>query len=375
MTKNYYEILGVEKTATQDEIKRAFRRKARELHPDVNKAPDAEEKFKELGKAYETLMDEQKRSLYDRYGEDGLKNAGYDSTGPFDYGFGNLNDIFETFFSGFGGFSSRQSDPNAPQRGDDLRLDIELDFEEAVFGVEKEIKIDHLEQCTKCNGTGAEPGTQPVTCPTCNGQGRVSKVTQTVLGSFTQVTPCPKCHGTGKVINTPCKNCKGAGNVEVEKTIKVKIPAGIDNHAKIRIASEGDAGINGGSNGDLFVVVFVKPHKNFRRDGFNIYTEQYISVPQAVLGDTITISTVHGERELTIPAGIEYGKVLTIKGSGVPYLGNPEKRGDHLVMIKIKTPKPSGEEEKRLYSRLYEITLNKKAGEKLIDKLKSAMHS
>ncbi len=375
MTKNYYEILGVEQSATQEEIKRAFRKKARELHPDVNKAPDAEERFKELGKAYETLMDEQKRSLYDRYGEDGLKNAGYDSTGPFDYGFGNLNDIFETFFSGFSGYSSRTSDPNAPRRGDDLRLDIELDFEEAVFGVEKEIKIDHLEKCPECSGTGAQPGTQPVTCPTCNGQGRVSRVTQTVLGSFTQVTPCPKCNGTGKVISSPCKKCKGAGQIEAEKTIKVKIPAGIDNHAKIRIASEGDAGVNGGPNGDLFVVVFVKPHKLFRRDGFNIYTEQYITVPQAVLGDTIPIETVHGEKELVIPSGIEYGKILTIKGAGVPFLGNKDKKGDHLVMIKIKTPKPAGDEEKRLYARLYELTTNKKAGEKLIDRLKNAMHS
>lgn len=373
---NFYEILGVNQDAPSDEIKQAFRKKARELHPDVNKAPDAEEKFKELGKAYETLMDDEKRSLYDRYGEDGLKNAGFDGAGPFDYGFGNINDIFESFFSGFGGgFSSRNIDPNAPQRGHDLRLDLELDFEEAVFGVEKEIKIDHLETCKECYGTGAEPGTKPTVCPTCNGQGRVSQVTQTILGSFSQVTQCPKCHGAGKVIGSPCKKCRGEGTIEAEKTIKVKIPAGVDNNAKIRIASEGDAGTNGGQSGDLFVVLFVKAHKGFKREGFDIYSEQYITVPQAVLGDTITIETVHGSKELNIPAGIEYGKILTIKNTGVPFLGHNERKGDHHVMIRVQTPKSINEEERRLYNKLFELTMNKKSSEKLIDKLKSAIHS
>ena len=373
---NYYDILGVSQSATQDEIKRAFRKKARELHPDVNKAPDAEEKFKELGKAYETLMDEEKRSLYDRYGEDGLQNAGYGGGGPFEYGFGNLNDIFETFFSGFGGgFSQRNVDPNAPARGHDLRLNLELEFDEAVFGVEKEIKIDHLETCKDCYGTGAQPGTKPEICPTCHGQGRVSQVTQTILGSFSQVTVCPKCHGTGKVITSPCKNCKGEGRVEAEKTIKVKIPAGIDNNAKIRIATEGDAGINGGANGDLFVVVYVKPHQKFKRDRFDIYTEETITFPQAVLGDTITVETVHGTMELNVPAGVEYGKELIIKNAGVPYLGHKDKRGDHHVFIRIQTPKAINEEERRLYNKLFELTMNKKSSEKLLDKLKSKIHS
>ena len=223
---NYYEILGVSKEATQVEIKAAFRKKARELHPDVNKAPDAEERFKELGKAYETLSNDEKRSLYDRYGEEGLANAGFDSAGPFDFGFGDINDIFESFFGGMGGFSSRQVDPNAPQRGHDLRLDIELEFEEAVFGAEKEIKIDHLEMCKDCYGTGAQPGTKPSVCPDCNGKGRVTHVTRTILGSIQQVAVCPKCHGTGQIIGTPCKTCNGEGRVEKEKTIKVKIPAG-----------------------------------------------------------------------------------------------------------------------------------------------------
>ena len=373
---NYYEILGVSKEATQAEIKSAFRKKARELHPDVNKAPDAEEKFKELGKEYENLSNEEKRSLYDRYGEEGLSNAGFDSTGPFDFGFGNINDIFESFFGGMGGFSSSSSvDPTDPQRGHDLRLDIELEFEEAAFGVEKEIKIDHLEMCKDCYGTGAEPGTKPSVCPDCNGKGRVAHVTRTILGSIQQVTVCPKCGGTGQVIGSPCKKCHGEGRLEVEKAIKVKIPAGVDNNAKIRVAKEGDAGKNGGSSGDLYIVMHVKPHKEFKRDGFNVYSELYISLPQAVLGDNVMVNTIHGEKELVVPSGIEYGKILTIKNAGIPFLGHPEKRGDHLVLIKYKAPKSLNEEERRLYKKLFELSENKKPNEKLIDKFKSAIHS
>lgn len=372
---NYYDILGVSKEATQAEIKSAFRKKARELHPDVNKAPDAEERFKELGKAYETLSNEEKRSLYDRYGEEGLSNAGYSNEGPFDFGFGNINDIFESFFGGMGGFGAQSVDPNAPQRGHDLRLDIELEFEEAAFGIEKEIKIDHLEMCKDCYGTGAEPGTKPTVCPECNGKGRVAHVTRTILGSIQQVTVCPKCGGTGQIIGTPCKKCHGEGRLEVEKNIKVKIPAGVDNNAKIRVSHEGDAGKNGGTSGDLYIIMHVKPHKLFKRDGFNVYSEIFISLPQAVLGDTISVDTIHGQKELTIPSGVEYGKILTIKNAGIPFLGHPEKRGDHLVLIKYKAPKSLNDEEKRLYKKLFEISENKKPDEKFIDKVKNAIHS
>ncbi len=373
---NFYEILGVSNDSTQAEIKSAFRKKARDLHPDVNKEPDAEAKFKELGKAYETLSDPEKRSLYDRYGEEGLSSAGYDTSGPFDFGFGNINDIFETFFGGMGGFSSGPSvDPNAPQRGHDLRLDIELEFEEAAFGVEKEIKIDHLEMCKDCYGTGAEPGTKPTICPECNGQGRVVQMTRTILGSIQQVATCPKCSGKGQVIGSPCKKCKGEGRVDVEKTIKVKIPAGVDNYAKIRVAKEGDAGKNGGSSGDLYIIMFIKPHKIFKRDGFNVYSELNISLPQAVLGDSIPVETIHGEKDLVVPSGLEYGKILTIKNAGIPFLGHPEKRGDHLVIVKYKAPKSLNEEEKRLYKKLFELSENKKPSENLIDKFKSAIHN
>lgn len=370
---DYYEILGVSKNADKDEIKSAFRKKARQYHPDVNKAPDAEEKFKELGKAYETLMDEDKRSLYDRYGEDGLKNAGFDSAGPFAGGFGDLNDIFNSFFGNFG-FSQRQVDPNAPQRGDDLRIDIEIEFEEAVFGVEKELKIDHLETCEICKGTGSEPGSKPVTCPTCGGSGKVQQTTQTILGHFTQITTCPACQGKGVKIQNPCKACKGYGRIEKEKNVEIKIPAGVDNTSKMRLSQEGDAGKNGGPAGDLYVVIHVIPSDYFQREGFNVYTKLEVSPAQAVLGDEITIKTLDGEKAINVPAGSQYGTQIKIKGAGVPFLGKTSQRGDHIVILEVKIPTHLSDEEKNLYIKLYELNTKKKHHEKesLIDKVKGA---
>ncbi len=373
---SYYEILGVEATSSKEEIKKSFRKKARELHPDVNKAPDAEDKFKELGKAYETLMDDEKRATYDRYGEDGLKNAGYNTQGPFDFGFGNINDIFESFFGGgFGGFSGREQNPNAPQQGSDLRLDIELEFEEAVFGVEKEIKISHLENCEKCSGSGVKPGSTPVTCQTCGGTGRIQQVTQTILGHFSQITTCPNCNGTGQKITDPCSDCKGKGRVEKEKTLKVKIPAGVDNRSKIRMANEGDAGKNGGPNGDLYIVIYVKEHEYFTRKSNDVYTILNVSFPQAALGDEQTIKTLDGDKTFSIPQGVDNDKVLTLKSLGVPVLGDKHRRGDHHVIVKIKTPKHISDEEKKLYKQLFELNKKKKSSESIIDKMKSALHN
>lgn len=372
---NFYEILGVSQDAGKDEIKSAFRKKARELHPDVNKASDAEEKFKELGKAYETLMDDEKRATYDRYGEDGLKNAGFNTQGPFDFGFGDINDIFESFFGGFGGFSERSQNPNGPQKGSDLRLDLEIEFREAVFGAEKEIKIDHLEQCEKCNGSGAKPGSSPQVCQTCGGSGRIQQVTQTILGHFSQITTCPQCGGSGKTITDPCPDCKGKGRVEKEKKITLKIPAGVDNHSKMRISSEGDAGKNGGPNGDLFVVLYVKEDKYFKRKGNDIYTILDISFPQAALGDEVKIETLDGEKTFTIPQGVEHDKILTMKTLGVPYLGNETKRGDHHVIVKIKTPQKLNEEERKLYSKLFELNTSKKPSESILNKVKNVLHN
>ncbi len=372
MTTDYYEILGIDKNASKDDIKSAFRKKARTLHPDVNKAPDAEEKFKELGKAYETLMDDNKRATYDRYGEDGLKNAGFNTGGPFDGGFGDLNDIFNSFFGGFGGgfgFGGRP-DPNAPQTGDDLRVDVEVTFEEAVFGVSKEVKFDHLEQCSECGGTGAEKGSKPITCPTCHGTGQVQTVARTPLGAFTQISTCPDCHGTGQKISNPCKACKGYGKIEKEKKIEVKIPAGVDNHSKIRVSGEGDAGKNGGRAGDLFIVLHVKPSEYFTRDGIDIYTTLQISPAQAALGDEVIVKTLDGEQKVQIRAGIQNGNTIKIKGAGVPIISRPSQRGDHIIVVTVKIPTKLSDEERNLYRKLYELNTGKKMQDSLMAKVK-----
>jgi len=372
-SRDYYEILGVEKNASKDDIKSAFRKMARQLHPDVNKAPDAETKFKELGQAYEVLMDDDKRSMYDRYGEDGLKNAGYDFNGPFDFGFGDLSDILSSFFGGGGGFGGGRQNPNSPRRGSDLRLDLEIEFEEGVFGFEKDVEIRHLETCKRCNGAKAEPGSSPSICPTCGGSGKVQHVTQTILGHFTQVTTCPQCKGEGKIISNPCKECKGEGRTELKKNINIKIPAGVDSGNKLRVSGVGDSGINGGPSGDLYVVLHVKPHKIFKRDGINIYLEKAISFSQATLGDTIEIETVDGNKELKIHAGLQSGTVLTLKGAGVPYLNTPSRRGDQFVKINLATPTNISEEEKKIFERLAEINNEKiKKESHLFDKIKGA---
>lgn len=370
---DYYEILGVSKDASKDEIKSAFRRKARTLHPDVNKAPDAEEKFKELGKAYETLMDDNKRATYDRYGEDGLKNAGFDTNGPFAGGFGDLNDIFNSFFGGMGGFGfGGRPDPNAPVEGDDLRLDIEIDFEQAVFGCEKEIKFDHLELCQSCGGTGAEKGSKPGTCPTCHGTGQVQQVMRTPLGSIAQIVTCPDCHGAGKKISKPCKDCKGQGKIQKEKKINIKIPAGVDNMSKIRVSHEGDAGSNGGPAGDLYVVLHVKASDYFKREGNDVYSRLDITPAQAALGDEVVVKTLDGEQKITVQAGVQSGNSIKIKGAGVPYIARPSQRGDHIVVVAVKTPTKLSDEERNLYRKLYEIQNNKKASQQssIMDKVK-----
>lgn len=368
---DYYEILGVSKDASKDEIKSAFRKKARLLHPDVNKAPDAEEKFKELGKAYETLSDDNKRATYDRYGEDGLKNAGFDTNGPFAGGFGDINDIFESFFGGFGGFGFGGGiDPNAPQRGDDLRYDVKIRFEDAAFGINKEIRFDHQETCSDCHGSGAEAGSQKKTCPQCGGTGQVKTVARTPLGNFTQVTTCPHCKGSGQVIDKPCKTCHGQGQITKEKKIEIKIPAGVDNMSKIRVSGEGDCGINGGPNGDLFVVVHVEPSNYFKRDGINVFTELDITPAQAVMGDIVTIKTLDGDKEVQIPAGTQYGDYVKIKGAGIPIITRPSQRGDHVVVLKIKVPTRLSDEEKVLYQKLYEIQTGKKPQQSIISKVK-----
>ncbi len=368
---DFYEVLGVTKTASKDEIKKAFRGLARKYHPDVNKEEGAEAKFKEIGMAYETLMDDSKRELYDRYGEDGLKNAGY-STNSYDFDFGDLGDIFSSFFGGsMGGFSGR-SNPNAPQRGADLRLDIKLDFLEACFGIEREIKFEHLESCETCAGSGTDKDAKETVCSTCNGQGRVQQSTRTILGSFTSVTACPTCHGSGKNPKSYCKKCQGKGAIEKEKSLKIKIPQGVDSGSKIRLANEGDAGKNGGRAGDLYVVLHVGESKEFKRQNYDIHTNLEVSVPQAVLGDTISINTIHGEKQINIPQGVQSGEMIVLKELGVPYLGSSTQIGAHCVTILIKTPKKLSDKEQKLYRELFEIAKSKKE-DSFIDKMKATL--
>ncbi|KPQ37810.1 MAG: molecular chaperone DnaJ [Phormidium sp.] len=355
MAADYYELLSVSRTADKDEIKRAFRRLARKYHPDVNKEEGAEEKFKEINRAYEVLSDPEKRARYDRFGEAGV-GSGVPGAGFSDFSDipGGFADIFETFFGGFSntGQTRRRS---GPTRGDDLRLDLKLDFREAVFGGEKEIRISHLETCGTCSGTGAKPGTRPKTCGTCSGSGQVRRATRTPFGSFTQVSVCPTCNGTGQVIEDQCATCSGKGQLQVAKKLKITIPAGVDNGTRLRVQSEGDAGKRNGPPGDLYVYLFVNDDSEFQRDGINILSEIKVSYLQAILGCKIPVKTVDGEVEVTIPAGTQPGRVITLEERGVPRLGNPVSRGDHLLTVHVDIPTKVNAEERELLEKLAKI--------------------
>ncbi len=345
--KDFYEILGVGRNATPEELKSAFRKLAREYHPDVNKAPDAEEKFKEINEAYAVLSDSEKRQVYDRYGAEGLNGMG----GMPDFNTIDFSDILGDLFGfGFGGGGSRRS-RNAPRRGTDLSMTINLTFEEAVFGVEKEIQFSRDESCSTCHGSGAEPGTSPSRCSTCNGSGEVRSVRQTFLGSMVQVTTCPACNGTGQVIASPCKTCRGRGveHRSVKKTVSV--PGGVDNGTQVRLAGEGQPGSNGGPNGNLYIELRVKEHKFFKRRKDDIVLDLNINMAQAVLGAEVEIPTVDGQTKLNIPAGTQPGKIFTIKSKGVPHLRGTG-RGDQLVVVNVEIPTRLTGEQRKLMEEL-----------------------
>ena len=332
----YYDRLGVSKDASQDEIKRAYRKMSKKYHPDINKEPGAEEKYKEVQEAYETLSDDQKRAAYDQYGPDGA-NAGFGGQGGFGgfdggAGFGGFEDIFSSFF---GGGAARN--PNAPRQGDDLQYRVNLSFEEAVFGAEKEIHYNREVTCKTCSGSGAKPGTSPVTCGRCHGHGVINVDTQTPLGMMRRQVTCDVCHGTGQEIKDPCQTCHGTGREKQSHTVSVKIPAGVETGQQIRLAGQGEAGFNGGPYGDLFVVINVNPSDKFTRDGSTIYYTLNISFVQAALGDTVEVPTVHGNVEMVIPAGTQTGKTFRLKGKGAPRLRGGSQ-GDQLVTVKIVTP-------------------------------------
>jgi molecular chaperone DnaJ len=339
----------VQRTASTDEIKSAFRQLARKYHPDVNKAPDAEERFKEINEAYSVLSDEQKRAAYDRFGHAGVRGPG---GGPdINVDFTDVADIFGDLF-GFGGFgrSSRRA-RNAPRRGADLQYRLDLTFAEAVFGVEKEIEVTRDEVCSTCNGTGAEPGTSPVRCPTCNGTGEVRQTRQTILGSMVQVSTCPTCNGQGETISTPCHTCQGRGLERRTRQKMVSVPAGVDTGTQIRLAGEGQPGANGGPNGNLYIVIQVKQHKYFRRRDYNILMDLNINIAQAALGAEVEIPTVDGPTTLRIPAGTQPGKILTLRGKGVPHLRS-SGRGDQLVVVNVEVPSRLTAEQRQLFEQL-----------------------
>jgi molecular chaperone DnaJ len=361
MAADYYELLGVSRSADKDEIKRAYRRLARKYHPDVNKDAGAEDTFKEINRAYEVLSEPEVRARYDRFGEAGVSGAGAGAGGFQDMGdMGGFADIFESFFGGFGGAAGAQQQQqtrrrSGPVRGDDLRLDLKLDFKEAVFGGEKEIRISHLESCETCSGTGAKPGTRPTSCSTCSGSGQVRRATRTPFGSFTQVSVCPTCNGTGQVIEDKCGSCAGKGQKQVTKKLKITIPAGVDNGTRLRVQSEGDAGRRNGPPGDLYVYLFVNEDVNFQREGIDVMSSVSIGYLQAILGCTLPVNTVDGEIDVEIPAGTQPGRVVTLEGRGVPRLGNPVSRGDHRIAVQIEIPTKISSEERELLSKLAEI--------------------
>ena len=346
--RDYYEVLGVTRSASADDVKNAFRNLARKYHPDVNKADDAEEKFKEINEAYGVLSDPEKRAAYDRYGFQGVNTNGMP-----DYSTMDLSDLFDLFgLGGFGGFggSSRRS-RNAPRRGADLSTRIKLTFEEAVFGTEKEIDITRNEKCSVCSGSGAEPGSRPTTCQTCKGAGEVRQVQQTFLGQMVQVVTCPTCGGRGEMIDKPCTNCRGTGLERKTTRKKVNIPAGIDNGNQVRMIGEGQPGANGGPNGNFYIEIEVAPHKFFRRNGYDILLDIDINMAQAALGDEITIPTLDGDVKLRIPPGTQPGRVFRLKEKGVPILQRTE-RGNQMVTVNVQIPTALTDEQEEILQTL-----------------------
>ena len=346
--RDYYEVLGVTQSAGADDIKIAFRNLARKYHPDVNKEPDAEEKFKEINEAYSVLSDPEKRSAYDRYGFQGVNTNGMP-----DYSTMDLSDLFDLFglgnFGGFGGTSRRSR--NAPRRGADLTTRLKLTFEEAVFGAEKEVEITRNEKCSACSGTGAEPGSKPVTCQTCKGSGEVRQVQQTFLGQMVQVVTCPTCGGRGEMIERPCQTCRGTGLERKTTRKKVNIPAGIDNGNQVRMIGEGQPGANGGPNGNFYIEIEVAPHKFFRRNGNDILLDIDINMAQAALGDEINIPTLDGDVKLRIPSGTQPGRVFRLKDKGVPILHRTE-RGNQMVTVNVQIPTTLSDEQEELLKSL-----------------------
>lgn len=365
--RDYYEVLGVDRDASKQDIRRAYRKLARKYHPDVNKAEDAEERFKEIKEAYEVLKDDQKRAQYDRFGHAGPQSGGFGGAGQDFSGFG---DIFDMFFGGGG----RRQDPNAPRQGADLQYTLTLDFEEAIFGKETEITVPKDEPCDTCNGSGAKPGTSPTRCQHCHGTGQIHMEQSTPFGKIVNQRTCNYCQGTGQYIAEKCHTCGGSGTVKKHSRIKVTIPAGIDDGQQIRLSGKGEPGINGGPPGDLFVVIQVREHEYFVREGDNIFLELPITFAQAALGDEIEVPTVHGNVTFKIPAGTQTGKTFRLRNKGVPNVRG-YGQGDQHVTVRVVTPTNLSEEQKELLRKLNETTNNdpvSESGESFFSRFKKA---
>lgn len=350
---DYYDVLGVSRNSSKSEIKSAYRKLARQYHPDVNKEVSAETKFKEISNAYEVLSDDEKRSIYDKYGEAGLKGPGAGSASDY----ANPFDLFEGLFGSMGGFGgmSGRSARNRPIQGDDEQFDLRLDFREAVFGVVKEIDVSRLETCDTCDGSGTKPGTTPKSCSTCGGQGQVVSTARTPLGEFRQISTCPACSGVGET-SVPCSTCRGDGRVRKKKSISVRVPAGVDSGSRLRVRSEGNTGKRGGPPGDLYVFINVRSDPDLKRDGNNILTSCKVSYIDAILGTSVKVPTVDGRVDLKIPAGTQPGTTLVMSKKGAPFLGKPNMRGDQLVRVEVEIPKRLNNDERKLIEQLANLS-------------------
>ena len=358
----YYELLGVPRGATDEQIRSAYRRLARQYHPDVNKADDAAERFKQITEAYEVLTDPQRRQRYDMFGSG--------SGGIGDFGIG---DLFETFFGG----DLRRREPRGPMRGADLRMEIEIELLDAVQGRERVIGVPRLETCERCKGSGAEPGSSISTCATCNGRGEVRQVQQSVFGRFVNVSTCPRCGGSGKTVDKVCAQCRGEGRERKDREISLTIPPGIDDGQQLRVAGEGEAGLRGGPSGDLYVLIRLKEHASFRREQDDLVHVRRISPAQAALGDEISVPTIDGgEAKVRVPAGAQHGQMVRLRGKGVPHLGS-SGRGDQLVYIDVVVPRSLTKDQRRLYAQLKDMeepTAQVDDDENLFGRIKDAMN-
>jgi len=365
---DYYETLGVGRDASQDEVKRAFRRLAMEFHPDRNSEPGAEAKFKEINEAYEVLSDTEKRQTYDRFGHAGLDGTmgagrGFEGFGPF----GGFGDIFDAFFG-----AASQTRRRAPTRGADLQVAIDLTFEEAAFGTEKQVNVNRTELCSRCDGLRAEPGSEPQRCPACEGLGEVRRVQRSVFGQFINVAACDRCRGEGWIIPSPCTHCRGTGRERIVRTLEVRVPAGVDNGSQIRLTGEGELGTNGGPRGSTYVILRVAAHPIFERVEDDLHVQLNVSFAQAALGDEIDVPTLEGEQKLKIASGIQSGEVLTLRNKGVQHLRGGG-RGDLFVHVQVVTPKKLSSEQKKLVEQLAKSLDSDEGGRNLFEKFRDAI--